>query len=127
MWPKEGEKIRHGALCVFIFLLTISILSLAEGRIGYDISVTVNDSNNSTSWSRGHFISAYEFNSESHCKGDGNSSKYIFIKGLDDVSLKENTHTKEEGLKRIAFYLQEVQSTLSASRRLYPITPKDIM
>lgn len=75
------------------------ILSLAEGRIGYDISVTVNDSNNSTSWSRGHFISAYEFNSESHYKGDGNSSKYIFIKGLDDVSLKENTHTKEGRLK----------------------------
>ena len=90
-------NIRHGVICIFIFML--ATLSLAEGRTGYDIYVTVNDSNNSTSWSRSHFTSVYEFNSESHYKGDGNSSKYIFIKGLDDVSLKENTHTKEGRLK----------------------------
>ena len=72
---------------------------LAEGRTGYDISVTVNDSNNSTSWSRSRFTSAFEFNSESHYKGDGNSSKYVFLKGLDDVTFKENTYTKEGRLK----------------------------
>lgn len=72
---------------------------LAEGRIGYDISVTVNDSNKSTSWSRSHFTSAFEFNSESHYKGDGNSSKYILLKGLDDVTFKENTYTKQGRLK----------------------------
>jgi len=77
----------------------LATLSLVEGRTGYEISVTVNDSNNSTSWSRSHFTSVYEFNSESHYKGDGNSSKYIFIKGLDDVSIKENTHTREGRLK----------------------------
>lgn len=91
------KNIRHGVICVFIFML--ATLSIAEGRTGYDIYVTVNDSNNSTSWSRSHFTSVYEFNSESHYKGDGNSSKYVFIKGLDDVSLKENTHTKEGRLK----------------------------
>ncbi len=91
------ENIRSGVICVFILMLMT--LLLAEGRTGYDISVTVNDSSNSTSWSRSRFTSVYEFNSESHYKGDGNSSKYIFLKGLDDVSFKENTYTKEGRLK----------------------------
>lgn len=77
----------------------LAALSLAEGKIGYDISVTVNDSNDSSSWSRSRFTTAFEFNSESHYKGDGNSSKYIRFKDLSGSALKENTYTKEGRLK----------------------------
>lgn len=91
------NNIRDGVICILILML--AALSLAEGKIGYDISVTVNDSNDSSSWSRSRFTSAFEFSSESHYKGDGNSSKYIRLKDLSGVALKENTYTKEGRLK----------------------------
>jgi hypothetical protein len=79
--------------------LILAILAQADGKVGYSISVTVNDSNASTSWGRSHFTSVFDFNSESHTKGDGNSTQYAKISGLTGVSLLETTHTKEGRLK----------------------------
>ncbi len=91
------NNIKARSICLIILLL--AILSQAEGKTGYDIFVTVNNSTASTSFSRSHYTSVFDFNSESHYKGDGNSSKYIKIDGLGGVGLKENTYTKEGRLK----------------------------
>lgn len=84
---------------IYLFISILAILAQAEGKIGYDISVTVNDSNASSSWGRSHYTSVYDFNSESHTKGDGNSSQYTKIRGLAGMNLLETTYTKAGRLK----------------------------
>lgn len=74
-------------------------LSQGVGRVGYDIYVTVNDSNESSSWGHGHHTVPLSFDSISNCKGSGNFSKYISIIGFDDINLKETTYAKEGRLK----------------------------
>ncbi len=82
-----------------LYILLIAVLSLAQAQVGYDISVTVNDSNASSSWGWSHSTTVLGFNSESHFKGDGNTSKYIRINNLANINLKETTYTKEGRLK----------------------------
>lgn len=84
---------------IYLFILILAILAQAEAKIGYDISVTVNNSTASSFWGRSHYTSVFDFNSESHTKGDGNTSKYIKISGLAGVNSKEITYTKNGRLK----------------------------
>jgi len=81
-----------------IFILMASSLSI-DGKIGYDISVRVNNSTGYTQWGHGHQSNVIRFNLDAQCKGDGNSSKYINIQGFEGISLKETTHTKEGRLR----------------------------
>lgn len=83
---------------------------LAEGRVGYGIYVTVNDSSASSSWGRSHQTVELSFSSIGKCKGDGNTSKYIRINDLSGINIKEDTHTKEGRLKE--------DSKLSVSSRV---------
>ena len=84
---------------IYFFILILAILAQAEAKIGYDISVTVNNSTASSSWGRSHYTSVFDFSSESHTKGDGNTSKYIKISGLTGINSKETTYTKNGRLK----------------------------
>jgi hypothetical protein len=72
---------------------------LTQARIGYDISVTVNDSNASSSWGWGQSTTALSFSSVSQCKGDGNTSRYMRVNGLSGIDLKETTYTKKGRIK----------------------------
>lgn len=71
----------------------------AEGRIGYDINVIVNNSTSSSHWGWSHYTTVFSMDWTSQSKGDGNSSKYIKISGIEGINLKETTATKEGRLK----------------------------
>ncbi len=89
----EGLIIHQNNIVYLIMIL--SIFSQAEGKVGYDIHVLVNNETMSTHWGRSHWTSPLSFNSDEKCKGDGNSSKYIKIDGFSGINFRETTHTKK--------------------------------
>lgn len=100
----------------------------AEGRVGYDINVIVNNSTSSSYWGWSHYTTVFSMDWSSQTKGDGNSSKYIKIAGIEGIDLKETTDTKEGRLKeesRISLashfnwlYIDEVVSDRSERYRV---------
>lgn len=83
----------------YLLILIIIFIYPTQAKIGYDISVTVNDSNASSSWGWSHSTTALGFKSLSYCKGDGNTSRYIKVRGLAGIDLKETTYTKKGRIK----------------------------
>jgi hypothetical protein len=77
----------------------VAIIAQAEGKVGYDIYATVNNSTASSSFGWSHHTTVLAYDLESSIKGDGNSSQYMKINGIDNINLKENTHTKNGRLK----------------------------
>ena len=84
---------------IYFFIIMVAILAQADGKVGYDIYATVNDSNASSSFGWSHHTTILSYNLVGSIKGDGNSSQYIKINGFDNINLKENTHTKSGRLK----------------------------
>ena len=84
---------------IYFFIIIVAILAQADGKVGYDIHATVNNSTATSSFGWSHYTTVLGYNLESSIKGDGNSSQYIKVTGFDNINLKENTHTKNGRLK----------------------------
>jgi len=82
------------------FLLMLFLTScITEGKIGYDIGVTVSNSTSQSQWGRSQSTAVLTFHSDTVFNGDGNTSKYLNIVGFAGIGLKENTYTKEGRLR----------------------------
>jgi hypothetical protein len=80
---------------VFLILL-ISLyiyISLSGANVGYCISVVVNNSTASSSYSRCESTVVLNFQADSQVSGKGNSSKYASVNGFAGLGMKEISHT----------------------------------
>ena len=89
---KPGGDARFIFFIILVFLL---ILSFADAKMGYDISVTVNDSNGTSHYGVSQYTSVLNFQLSGSCSGDGNASRYDKVDGLAGNDFKETMFTKK--------------------------------
>jgi len=93
----EWFRIQHLLLlaAVIALLSLTTIVHISNASVGYSMNVMVNN----TTWSLTKSTQVLSFQLESSVKGNGNSSKYLSLKGLtNNNSLWENTYTREGNL-----------------------------
>ena len=88
----EGGSWLFKAIFISSILLFL-YFPLSGAKVGYCISVVVNNSTESSSYGRCQSTSVLNFQADTSISGIGNSSKYVSLDGFAGVGMKENTNT----------------------------------